>query len=104
VGSTFQSVTDPPFDFDPLQYRYVQIADDIERQIRTGRLQPRAALPAIDRLAEDYGVARMTIIRATQLLVERGLVVVLSGRGTFVRETDVPDDAVRENPDVPEDD
>lgn len=81
-------MTEPPIDWNPTKYRYVQIADHIEAQIRDGRLQPRAALPAVDRLAEEYGVARMTIIRATKLLVERGLVVVLSGRGTFVRDPD----------------
>ncbi|MFI0354494.1 winged helix-turn-helix domain-containing protein [Actinomadura sp. 9N407] len=75
-------------EWDPTRYRYEQIADDIEAQIRDGRLQPRAALPAIDRLAEEYGVARMTIVRATKVLAERGLVVVLSGRGTFVVEPD----------------
>lgn len=74
-----------PIDWDPTQYRYVQIADHIEQQIDSGRLQAGAALPAIGRLAEEYGVARMTIIRATQVLVDRELVVVLRGRGTYVR-------------------
>ncbi|WP_301177324.1 winged helix-turn-helix domain-containing protein [Actinomadura geliboluensis] len=72
-------------DWDPTRYRYEQIADDIAGQIADGRLPPRAALPSIDRLAEEYGVARMTIIRAVRVLTDRGLVVVLSGRGTFVR-------------------
>lgn len=75
----------PISEWDPTQYRYVQIADHIQAQIADGRLQPGAALPAIGRLAEEYGVANMTIIRATEVLVERGLVVVLRGRGTFVR-------------------
>lgn len=90
--STVCHVTEPPIDWNPLKYRYVEIADHIEAQIRNGDLPPRAALPAIGRLAEEYGVARMTIVRATKLLVERGLVVILSGRGTFVRDPeDVPD-------------
>lgn len=72
-------------DWDPTKYRYEQIADDLAAQIADGQLPPRSALPAIDRLAEEYGVARMTIIRAVRVLTDRGLVVVLSGRGTFVR-------------------
>lgn len=71
-------------EWDPTQYRYLQIADDIARQIDAGDLPPRAALPSIDRLAAEYGVARMTIVRAVRVLTDRGLVVVLSGRGTFV--------------------
>ena len=81
-------MSEPPIEWNPTKYRYVQIADHIEEQIRNGGLQPRAALPAIDRLAEEYGVARMTIVRATKLLAERGAVVILSGRGTFVRDPD----------------
>lgn len=82
-------MTEPPSEWNPLKYRYVEIADHIEQQIRSGAIPPRAALPAIGRLAEEYGVARMTIIRATKVLAERGLVVILSGRGTFVRD-DLP--------------
>lgn len=83
-------MTGYPIEWNPTKYRYVQIADHVEQQIRDGRLQPRAALPSIPRMAEEYGVAKMTIARAVQVLVDRGLVVVLLGRGTFVRD---PDDA-----------
>jgi DNA-binding GntR family transcriptional regulator len=74
-----------PIEWDPTEYRYVQIADHIEGQIRTGVLHEGAALPSVPNLAEEYGVARMTIKRAVEILVERELVVVLHGRGTFVR-------------------
>ena len=91
--STVLCVTDDryPVEWDSTKYRYVQIADHIEQQISNGDLQPGAALPAIGRLAEQYGVAQMTIIRATEELVTRGLVVVLRGRGTFVRRPDEPE-------------
>ncbi|RSN41615.1 winged helix-turn-helix domain-containing protein [Actinomadura sp. WAC 06369] len=81
---------DYPIEWDPTRYRYEQIADHIAERIASGAIPPRAALPAIDRLAAEYGVARMTIIRATEMLQERGLVRVLRGRGTFVVD---PDDA-----------
>ncbi|WP_245679621.1 GntR family transcriptional regulator [Actinomadura hibisca] len=74
-----------PIEWDTTQYKYVQIADHIEQQIQDGTLTEGAALPAIPVLAEEYGVARMTIIRAVEILTERGLVTVLHGRGTFVR-------------------
>lgn len=72
-------------DWDPTQYRYVQIADYIAAQIADGTLGEGAALESIGRLAEQYGVARMTIVRAVEVLKERDLVVVLRGRGTFVK-------------------
>ncbi len=72
-------------EWDPTKYVYVQIADDLAAKIESGELPPRAALPSIERLAEEYEVARMTIIRAVRVLADRGLVVVLSGRGTYVR-------------------
>lgn len=72
-------------EWDPTEYRYVQIADHIAAQIADGTLGEGAALESIGRLAEHYGVARMTIVRAVEVLKERGLVVVLRGRGTFVK-------------------
>lgn len=74
-----------PIDWDPTEYRYVQIADHIEQQIRNGVLAAGAALPSNPDLAEEYGVARMTVRRAIEILVERDLVAVLRGRGTIVR-------------------
>jgi DNA-binding GntR family transcriptional regulator len=72
-------------DWDPTEYRYVQLADHIEQRIKTGELGEGAALESIGRLAEMYGVARMTIVRAEELLEERGLIVIRRGRGTFVK-------------------
>ena len=93
--STVIYVTDDrdyPIEWDPTQYRYVQIADHIEAQIQDGTLAEGAALPSTRALAEEYGVANMTILRAVEVLVERKLVTVLHGRGTFVRRgsTDQP--------------
>ena len=89
----FLHVSEPPIEWNPTKHRYVEIADHIESQIRSGALQPRAALPSVPRMAEQYGVAKMTITRAVRVLVQRDLVVIVHGRGTFVREPDdVPDD------------
>lgn len=85
---TVLSVSEPPIEWNPTKHRYVEIADHIEAQIRNGDLPPRAALPSVPRLAEQYGVAKMTIARAVRVLVERDLVVIVTGRGTFVRDQD----------------
>jgi len=63
---------------------YVEIANRIERRIRAGEFGDAGRLPGETDLAEWYGVARMTIRRAHQELVHRGLVRVVPGKGTFV--------------------
>lgn len=71
-------------DWDPTAYRYVQIADHLAEQMDSGHLPAGAAIPSIDRLTRQYGVGRMTVVRAVQDLAARGRVVVRPGRGTFV--------------------
>ncbi len=63
-----------------------QVADDLTTDIRSGDLPAGARLPSEMDLAEIYGVARVTIRRAMADLRKDGLVDVVHGRGTFVRE------------------
>jgi DNA-binding GntR family transcriptional regulator len=63
---------------------YVQVADHIAGRIEAGELAPGARLAAERDLAAEYGVAYDTIRRATALLRERGLILTIVGRGTFV--------------------
>ncbi len=65
---------------------YVQVADHITARISAGELRPGARLPAERDLATEYGVAYDTIRRAMALLRERGLIITIVGRGTFVAE------------------
>ncbi len=64
---------------------YQRIAADIEADIRAGRLAKGAAVPSLSRLAQEYGVARNTVVRAMNLLKEKGLIETVQGWGTFVR-------------------
>jgi GntR family transcriptional regulator len=68
---------------------YVQVADHITARIETGELAPGARLPAERDLATEYGVAYDTIRRATALLRDRGLILTIVGRGTFVKPTNI---------------
>lgn len=63
---------------------YVQLADIIARKIDAGELAPDRPIPAETRMAEEYGVARLTARRAVRELRERGLVRTVQGKGTFV--------------------
>ena len=67
---------------------YVQVADHITARIEAGELAPGARLPAERDLATEYGVAYDTIRRATALLRDRGLILTIVGRGTYVTPED----------------
>lgn len=64
----------------------------IERELR-GRLaqaEPGDVVPAESVLAEEFGVARMTIRAALNALESDGLIERIQGRGTFVRQRSEP--------------
>ena len=67
-------------------YVYVQVADDVAARIADGGLRAGARLPGERDLAETYGVAVRTARRAVQELRERGLVVTLAAKGSFIAE------------------
>jgi GntR family transcriptional regulator len=65
---------------------YRRVAADITARIESGELGPGTRLRSERDLAEHYEVAYHTIRRAMEVLRERGLIVSIHGRGTFVRE------------------
>ncbi len=67
---------------------YVQVADDLTARIERGDLAPGARLAAERALAAEYGVSYDTIRRATALLRDRGLIITIVGRGTYVKPDD----------------
>ncbi|MFI1996295.1 GntR family transcriptional regulator [Actinoplanes sp. NPDC020271] len=64
---------------------YVQVADAVEARIKTGDLPVDRPIPSENQLVQEYEIARGTARKTIQLLRERGLVVTIVGRGTFVR-------------------
>ena len=58
------------------------IANTLLDRIRSGELTGR--LPSDKKVAEDFGVALMTASRALTLLQEKGAVVRVPRKGTFV--------------------
>ncbi|QGK71603.1 GntR family transcriptional regulator [Allosaccharopolyspora coralli] len=67
-----------------------QIEEDLRRQITAGEVQVGAKLPSLRSLAEDYGVAELTVHVAVKKLQHEGVLTSVSGRGTFVSAK--PDD------------
>ena len=66
------------------QPRYLQINEDLLQRIQTGILQPDDRIPSEHRLAEKFGVSRLTVQRAIRELVSEGLLRRAQGSGTFV--------------------
>jgi DNA-binding GntR family transcriptional regulator len=67
-------------------YVWQQVADWIARRIEAGELQPGARLEGERELAEQVGVAVGTVRRAVEDLRERGLVVTLAAKGTYIAD------------------
>jgi GntR family transcriptional regulator len=65
---------------------WAQVADDMRNDITAGKLPPGAKMPTELELAEQYGVARNTVRRAVAELVSENLLIVMRGRGTFVKK------------------
>ncbi|WP_049567323.1 winged helix-turn-helix domain-containing protein [Nonomuraea sp. SBT364] len=65
---------------------YLQIADDLRAQIRTGSLSPGAALPSTAQLCQRYDVSASVVKAAISVLRTENLIVGQQGKGVFVRE------------------
>lgn len=63
---------------------YLQIVDDIRRQIRSGDLQPGDRVPSARRLRQERGVAIATATKVLAALQQEGLVQAVPGVGTVV--------------------
>ncbi|TDR82979.1 phosphonate metabolism transcriptional regulator PhnF [Paludibacterium purpuratum] len=63
-----------------------QIENTLAEEIAGGSLRAGEQLPTELQLAERFGVNRHTIRRAMATLVERGLLRIEQGRGTFVQD------------------
>ena len=68
---------------------YMQIAEDIKSKIERKELEANARIPTELELSEAYGVSRITIRKALELLVEDEILVRRQRIGTFVSDKKV---------------
>jgi GntR family transcriptional regulator len=64
--------------------RYVQLADLMRQRIARGTWPHGHRLPSLEELMVEFGVARVTVRQAIDLLAREQLVSPQQGRGTFV--------------------
>jgi GntR family transcriptional regulator len=64
--------------------RYLQLADLMRQRIARGTWPRDHRLPSLEELTGEFGVARVTVRQAIDLLAREGLVSPQQGRGTFV--------------------
>ena len=65
--------------------KYERIANDMKEKIENGIYKPNDQMPFEAEMCEAYGVSRITVKKAMDLLVNEGLVVKRRGAGTFVK-------------------
>jgi GntR family transcriptional regulator len=65
---------------------YVQIVEQVRREVAQGRLNVGDQLPTVRQLATDLRVNFNTVARAYRLLDEAGLISTQRGRGTYIWE------------------
>ena len=63
---------------------YLQVASVMRQRINSGRWAEGERISTLEELEEEFGVARVTIRQAIELLRVEGLVQAQQGRGTFV--------------------
>jgi GntR family transcriptional regulator len=71
-------------DRDSVQPLSRQLASLIRKQIESGELPPGSRLPSINALAAEHDIATATVVKALRQLKTEGLLVGVSGHGTFV--------------------
>lgn len=74
---------------------YYQLREALRERIQQGEFPPGTRLPSEEALCRDYGVSRITVIRALRDLTTEGLVERRQGRGTFVTAPVVEQDLLR---------
>ncbi len=68
---------------------YEQIVDQMKQMIINGSLQPGEALPSMRLLAKDLRISVITTKRAYEELEREGFIVTMTGKGSFVAQTNI---------------
>jgi GntR family transcriptional regulator len=73
----------PVFGHSPIP-RYRQLADLLRQRIARGQWREGERVPTLEALMREFGVARVTVRQAVEVLAREGVLSAQQGRGTFV--------------------
>src|SRR5680860_199591 len=79
----------PPPPPNPYEPAYMRIVRTVSSRIAHGDYREGDQLPSESQFCTEFDVSPMTLRRAVNMLVDRGLVSTVQGRGTFVRSLDL---------------
>jgi GntR family transcriptional regulator len=80
---------------DSYEPAYAQVVRILSQEIAEGAYRAGAQLPSESQLRARFGVSGMTVRRAINILVDRGIISASQGKGTFVRGLDMREAAFR---------
>ena len=63
---------------------YVQIVEQVQQLVSSGKLKPGDQLPTVRQLASELRVNFYTVARAYRMLDEAGIISTQQGRGTYI--------------------
>lgn len=69
---------------------YQELEREISSAVEAGRLTPGERLPSVADLAKRLKVSKITILKAYEILAQKGSISSQVGRGTFVSERETP--------------
>lgn len=72
--------------FDQKTPIYQQLAESIRQDILTGAFKEENAIPSVRQISVEYGLNPQTVLNATQLLIQEGLLEKRRGLGLFVQK------------------
>ncbi len=72
--------------FDQKTPIYQQLAESIRQDILSGALPEETAIPSIRQISSEYSLNPQTVLNATQLLIQEGLLEKRRGLGLFVEK------------------
>lgn len=74
---------------------YIQLKQAVQYAVATGRYPPGSRLPTVRQLAVSLKINPNTVSRVYSELEREGVVATRQGRGTFVLDTGLPEEAAR---------
>lgn len=73
-------------DFKKREPIYEQIVSEIERYVSLEVFKPNEKIPSVRSLALDLGINPNTVKKAYDILEEKGVIVTISTKGTFITD------------------